>query len=362
MLSSEIKNTADWKRIDPLSHGKAKRSGEYRYIVSQLNLDIPDKEGKKRDIRIFFELNGRLPSRSQEKVENSLHSALANYCREGKSFDPNFASWARSIGYGDSVSRRKSLIREFYENTGRLPSKNSNIKSERHLGQSIASYCKKNQPRYDIEFETWLRSVGYGLKTSEITKIAIKSFFEENKRFPSSGATLSSIEKKLYKALGGYCSPSSKRFDSNFRDWARSVGYARDSVSLSKNDIEQFYVINLRLPSSDSNDRSEKQLGERLQSYCSKCSSTFDAAFAKWASFGGYGDKRKGADRKRKEIKDFFAQFSRMPSQHSKNDYERRLGEGLVSYCASKSPINAEFCVWARSMGYGQQKGRPKRV
>jgi len=314
----------------------------------------------KEKIKAFHAEHGRFPSRySKNSVEKKLGRGLVIYCSSSRnSYDLEFSSWARDLGYGaDTSGLKKEKIKAFHAEHGRFPSQSSKDSTEVKLRQGLTNYCSPSHGSYDLEFDTWARGLGFGADTSGPRKEKIKAFHSTHGRFPSHSSK-DSVEKKLWRGLSHYCSPASSSYDSEFHTWARDLGYGADTSGPRKEKIKAFHAEHGRFPSYRSKDSVEKKLGKGLGSYCSPASGTYDLEFSAWARGLGYGADTSGPNKEK--IKAFHTEHGRFPSGSSKDLIEKKLGKGLADYCSHKSrAYDSEFATWARSKGYGSRnRGR----
>lgn len=125
---------------------------------------------------------------------------------------------------------KKREIRRFFIKDKRLPKQHSINEVEKKLGEALSRYCRNTHKCYDKKFQMWAEKNGYRA-TNTIIKKEIKNFLKKHKRFPS---VKNETEKKLGRALGRYCSPSSSTYDKNFSKWAHDNNYANKNKYLQK--------------------------------------------------------------------------------------------------------------------------------
>lgn len=292
-----VQSQREWHVQHHASEAQARKKGVLKEVIKHLGWQHNEQNSllKQQQIRDFVKENGRFPDKnSPDKKERILRSALSNYCSRPNRH-PEFVKWVRDNGFGDLSERTQREIKDFYDINGRLPQRSSEPK----LYGKMAIYCQKSRYSYDPELDAWLRRHGYGGGNSAIgnkTKTEIKEFFRENNRLPGIG-TLDNYEKRLYTALAAFTSKG-KTFDPEFNTWARARGHGkRQEISLerSKQMIKDFYIAHGRLPT----ETDDKALYGRLRSYCKENRSAFDAEFAEWARQCGYGISRAVHSKKR---------------------------------------------------------------
>lgn len=118
-----------------------------------------ETEVRKQKIRDYFSEFGRFPGND----EKDLQIICMNYCSPSQdTYDREFHMWCADRGYGQywtkSSTKTKEDIVDFYRTTGRLP----RMSTERALAQKMYSYTKNSSEIYDPEFHSWAISVGYG--------------------------------------------------------------------------------------------------------------------------------------------------------------------------------------------------------
>lgn len=195
-----------------------------------------------------------------------------------------------------------------------------------------------------------LMNISLATKNPENRKQAIKDFYALNGQFPT--ITGGSEEKDLANSLVHYCKIAAK--DQGFRKWARNLGYGTKTSISRKQTIKEFFVAEGRLPRGVPNNPTERKLAASLAGYINKTSETYDSDFASWVASLGIS-KIISSESRKEAIKDFFEKNSRLPSRSSKDIEERKLGEGIKSYCSSGETYDADFAEWAHALGYANR-------
>ena len=149
-----------------------------------------------------------------------MRSYLAYYCKPaGNSYDPDFHEEMKALGYGkNEKEQNKQAIRDFYRQNHRFPSTKNN---EAILNNYLRSYCGVSSTSYDPDFHEEMKGLGYGMKVLR-KKQAIRDFYQQNHRFPSSIIT---DERKLNRALCSYCSKCCNTYDPDFHEEMKALGY-----------------------------------------------------------------------------------------------------------------------------------------
>jgi superfamily II DNA or RNA helicase len=327
---------------------------ENTYLLTTLMKRVAaanDPEFHKQQIKDFFKKNKHFPTQSdKEKLEKRLGKLLHYYCspKSGSGYDRTFDEWARSNGYGtDAVSLKKSSVKQFFEKYKRFPNKHSMDLEERKLGHCFGSYCRKDHKSYDSEFDRWARSNGYAVDTVLIAKVQIKDFFKINSRLPSQHSLVKE-ERTLGVRLSNYCNSHRASYDSEFDRWARSRDYRKDTAKENKREIRRFFKIHREFPKENSSNMKEKKLGSAISRYCASSSGSYDSEFDRWARSNGYGMNT--ATRNKLEIKKFFKNYKYLP------DRTHKLYGRMAEYCRNnRGSYDFKFDRWARSKGYGKR-------
>lgn len=251
-------------------------------------------ELRKRKIKLFYNKHKRFPRPYAVNTdEKRLGERVGAYCNERSDcYDATFAFWCKKRGYGNRLEKadlNKSRIKAFYKKHKRLPSAYAKDTDEKYLGTHMSNYVKKGKTK----FSEWCRARGYGswIGSSTNNKQQIKDFYKKQKRFPRSDSKyVSGEEKRLGKALRGYCSPATDTYNENFNMWCRKRKYGnalKQRTDLNRKQIKAFYKKHKRFPSRHI--ISEKQLAGRMINYCSQSSDCYNADFDLWCRNRGYG-------------------------------------------------------------------------
>ena len=118
----------------------------------------------KEKIREFYCQQGRLPQeQGEEKAlfwRMRSYCSKRQSCYDPE-FDAwaRERGWAKHF---QVASAKKDEIKVFYATHGRLPRATNSDADERFLSFKMTQYCSKSQDIFDPEFRSWAESVGYG--------------------------------------------------------------------------------------------------------------------------------------------------------------------------------------------------------
>jgi len=238
-----------------------------------------DSSGCKEDIRAFVRQHGRVPSRyNKNPDERRLAWRTLSYSSpSSESYDEAFAKEIAPYRRTYKTEQRKAAVRAFVGDHGRAPNHRSTNTGERKLGTYVIRYCCPSSGPYD---ETFAKEMApYRLcYDSDAKKVQIRKFVQEHGRLPRVGSR-NPEERKLGKAMGWYCGPSSDTYDDAFAK--EMAPYRRNVSARKKAAIRAFLQKHGRLPSRSSKDLEEQRLAQRLSEYCGPSKGTYDEAFAK---------------------------------------------------------------------------------
>ena len=124
-------------------------------------------------VKSFFYENHRFPSQHKEK---ELHAWLIAYKDPKRvGYCPDFQEWTIQNGYAkDTVSIHIQEIIDFYDKTGKLPSRRQN----KTLSARMCQYCRVGGKSYRKWFRDWTIERGYA-KISETKQLVLSRLSHE---------------------------------------------------------------------------------------------------------------------------------------------------------------------------------------
>lgn len=152
-----MKQLKDWENLHPSSYKKAVKLGLTQQIAKILKIKTtPPVNENKLAIKEFYEVNKVFPNKaSKNNSERRLGVLLYNYTRSKNDngvYCHEIDQWARSLGYGPTLPKRKIDILNYFQTYSLWPNKRSQNTHDKSLGGCLCSYISKTKRCYDLEF------------------------------------------------------------------------------------------------------------------------------------------------------------------------------------------------------------------
>lgn len=237
-------------------------------------------EENKKNILNFFEERGRWPAQTIPE-EHTLWKAMVTYrSPSSNSYDPDFcdvvAQAMNNRRAGIHVDRVNAAKQEIIS----FVRAHGRVPSQRResevdLHRKMTSYCSPTSKSYDAEFREFCESMGFAKDLVQESVDRIKAFFDEVGRLPD---YRSPGEAKLRQKLARYIDPKDTRFRPDVLQWAVERGYTKVNTKETKEAILRFIEANKRKPRRAED--SEKRLARALESYTSKNHNSYDPEFS----------------------------------------------------------------------------------